>query len=172
MLECIACRSDCLPNQVNPFFWPPSFSRSSPPSALVFALPSFPSSPTAHLGLILFQWRNGLWCPASRASKGTPAGPWLPRSPLRANITAVSLLRLPLFIFPPPHPSLKETTPRGGFHMIKVCIVSAVARRRCLCMGRDLIHHDTLKRVAQALSAAYSGVSSSGTLPNVLTSLN
>jgi hypothetical protein len=36
MPECIACRSDCLPNQVNPFFWPPSFSRPSLPSALVF----------------------------------------------------------------------------------------------------------------------------------------
>lgn len=37
-------------------------------------------------------------------------------------------------------------------------------------MGRDLMHHDTLNRTAQALSAAYSGVSSSGTLPDVLTS--
>jgi hypothetical protein len=35
-------------------------------------------------------------------------------------------------------------------------------------MGRDLMHHDTLNRTAQALSAAYSGVSSSAGLQRCL----
>jgi hypothetical protein len=83
-------------------------------------IPPIPSSSLALLRTRLALRRRLLRTPWGVLSFRLGCGGGNINSGKRSHFSGALLLRLPEFIFPPPHSSLKERTPRGSFPAINL----------------------------------------------------